>query len=470
VILLLAVGLPGCHAAAGLVRVDGDGGWSTERRQAEVARAVATTEAPPAGALTLADALALAERGNLRIAEAERDLDAAGARVGQARAHLLPSTTGSGRYNAYTDPQTIQVEFPANLLPPGVRRPMIIVREAEFAVFNGTLTVPLDLSGELRHALAAAQAGYRGERARVWATRLGEQVGVLRAYFRLLTAERLREVIDERIGVVREQLANAEQRFASGRLTRNELLVVQVALRDAEQQRLQRDLAIDQARWALNETIGLPVDAPTTVVDVQARPEIPEIERALDLARANNPDLASILEERQRLEETTRSLERGWLPRVAGGGTIDYNTSTLIQPQQIGSGFVGFTWDLGTDGGRAAEIAEARAQADRSRLVLEQEVRELETAVRTSRQATAERLSALETAEASVAQAEENLRIRRAQFAAGRATSDDVLDAEALLTSQRVTRASALYEAYTRRAELQELIGLPLDALVEAAR
>jgi len=45
-----------------------------------------------------------------------------------------------------------------------------------------------------------------------------------------------------------------------------------------------------------------------------------------------------------------------------------------------------------------------------------------------------------------------------------------VLDAEALLAGQRATRAGALYQAHTRRAELQELLGLPLDDVVAETR
>ena len=126
---------------------------------------------------------------------------------------------------------------------------------------------------------------------------------------------------------------------------------------------------------------------------------------------------------------------------------------------------MGFTWDLGTDGRREAEIAEARATAERNRIEVERALRELEALVRTTQRAAEERLAALAAAEVAVGQADENLRIRRQQFDAGRATSDDVLIAEAILASERATLASALYQAHTRRAELQRLMGLPLDAL-----
>jgi len=476
--ILLGAALAGCGSIARFTRPEGDGGWTPAQRTAEIAARAAAAgvdlgEGRPAVAaapLDLATALALAARGNRRIAAARRDLDAAREQVAEARGRLLPDVTGAGRYTRYTDPQTTSVAFPPGLLPRGVVPPVVTVREEEVADFNGTLTLPLDLSGELRHALGAAQAGYRGERARLWATTLDQEVAAIRAYYALLEAERLRAVTEQTVGVDREQLATAKARFDGGRLTKNELLVVEVTLRNAEQELLRRRLAIDQARRALNQACGLDVNAPTEVVDVRERPDVPPVDDALRAAYVNNPVLVSLVEEQQRLEETARSLARGRLPRLAAGGAIDYSTETILQPQRIGSGFVGFTWDLGTDGRREAEIAAARIAADRNRIDLERDMREIEASVRDVQQAAEERLAALATAEAAVGQAEENLRIRRQQFAVGRAQSEDVLDAEALLSRQRATLASALYEAHTRRAELQQLMGLPLDAVVPAQR
>jgi outer membrane protein len=461
--------IAGCGTAARLTRPEGDGGWAPERRQEEVARLAPAPIVPaaPAAPLTLADALALAERGNRRIAEAEQDLAGARERVWEARGLLLPSTTGSGRFTRYTSAQTTGVVIPPGLLP---TPPTVTVRQEQFSVVNGTVTLPLDVTGELVHTLAAAQAGYRGERARLWATRLAQQVEVIRAYFDLLEAERLREVTRQTIALDRQQLGNAQRRFDVGRLTKNELLVVQVSLSNAEQRLLQGDLAVDRARWALNEATGLAIDAATTVVDVRGHPVVPSVDDALHDARTQNPAVVSLLEEQQRLEEQVTALVRSRLPRFAAGGTVDYSTSDIVQPQRIGSGYVGFSWDLGTDTRREAEIAAARIAADRNRVELERELRELESAVRSTQRAVEERLAAFTAAETGVLQAEENLRIRQQQFDAGRATSDDVLDAQQLLAAQRATLATALYQAQTRRAELQALIGLPLDGVVEEAR
>src|SRR5437773_3748606 len=216
--VLLAVG---CGTAARLTRVEGDGGWSAARRAEEVARLAASpsAEAVPAGPLTLAAALALAARGNRRVAEAEEQLDIARARVWETRGRLLPATTGSGRCPRSTDAQTTRVVLPPGLLPAGTTPPAVVVRQAEFGTVNGTLRLPLDLSGELQHTLAAAQAGYRGERARLWATQLAEQVGAIRAYFQLLEAERLAEVTGQTNAPDCQHRPNAAHRFAAAPLT-----------------------------------------------------------------------------------------------------------------------------------------------------------------------------------------------------------------------------------------------------------
>jgi outer membrane protein TolC len=466
--------LAGCSVRE-FTRPEGDGGWSSDRRQRELAARVVSAgvtplEHPPASeraadtaSLDLPTALTLATERNRSIAVARAEVDAARARVADARGRLLPATTGSGRYTWYSDEQTTEID----------RRigqqlgftPTVTVRSRDFGVVNGTVMLPLDLSGEIRAILHAAQAGYRGERARLWATTLAQEARVVSSYLQLLEAQRLRTVAEQTVAVDREQLRNTQSRFDGGRVTKNELLVVQVALRNAEQALLQRTQAIDAARWQLNDAVGLSVDADVQLADVVATPQLPETDSAITLAWQNNPVVTSLLEEQQRLDATVTALERSRFPRFSGGGAVDYTSSTISTPQQFESGFVGFTLDLGTDTRREAQIAEARAAAERNRESFERQLRELETAIRRTQQAVVERIAAQAAAENAVGQAEENLRIRQQQFDVGRAESADVLDAEALLASQQATVASARYQAHARRAELQQLMGLPMADL-----
>ena len=470
--------LTGC---ATLFRPEGDGGWKPERRLETItsaSRDAGTQFATPesvtavgAGAprtIDLATALDLARKENRRLAAARAGLEASGASVQRAIGRFLPTSTATGRYTWYTDEQTNSIsEFPVPLAP-GQRPPTVTVRDSEAGTVNGTIELPIDWAGELRQSLEAARAGYRGEASRVAAIELEEQVNVVRAYFGLLEAKRLLTVADERVALLGEQLGHAQQRFDAGRLTLNERLVVEVALANAKHERFQRDLVVDQQRFLLNRAIGAPVIAPTDVDDVDAAPTLPTTESLVSAAREKNPVLQGLLEESQRLEARESALVRSRLPRLAAGGTYEATSSDILDPQEFGSGYVAFRWDLGTDLQRESDLLETRRLAARNKKRLEDELRGLEDSLAVAYAALEERIRALAVARTAATQAEENLRIRRQQFDVGRSTSDDVLDAETLLTSERAAAASALYQSHVRRAELLRLAGLPPSAELPA--
>ncbi len=467
--------LPGCSAVRAVWQPEGDGGPSRAARRAAVSAlapqaGVVDPLAPPVPApapevYDLRAALAAARDGNRPARAAALRVGIARQRALEARGRLLPTTRAEAAYTWYTDVRSTTVDLPPGLLPPGTQPFDVALSDADQGTVNARLTLPLDLTGELRQLLAAAQAGYRGEAARRWATQLEQDVRVTRAYFDRLAAERLREVTDQTIALYRRQLTDAEERFRAGRVTKNEVLEVEVVLRNAEQRRRREDLAVDAARWAFNEAIGVAVDAPTTVVDLRTRPQLPPLDDTLRAAQESNPILTALFERQRQLEAELSALERSRWPRFHAGGGMDYSSSDLFTPNEIGSGFVGMTWDLGTDTQREHRIAAARLAVDETRVALESELRTLEQALRATQRAVEERLAALDTATAAVGQAEENLRIRQQQFAVGRAQTRDVLDAQRLLAEQRAVLATALYEAQTRRAELQQLIGEPLEAL-----
>ncbi|MDX2167041.1 MAG: TolC family protein [Deltaproteobacteria bacterium] len=461
-------------------RPEGDGGDTPAERRAKVSTLApaagvvdplaAPTPVPTATVYDLRAALAEATRANRTLRTADLRASIARQRALEARGLLLPATTAQARYTWFSDVQSTNARVPANALGPGVPPTDanfgVDLSDSDAATVNAQVLLPLDLSGELRQTLAAAQAGYRGEAARRWATELETDLEVTRAYFDRLAAARLREVTEETIALYRRQLHDAEERYDAGRLTKNEVLEVQVVLRNAEQRKLQQDVLIDRARWAFNQAIGVEVDAPTEVADLRRRPTLPPVEQTLRAAQQKNPVLTALFERQRQLEAELSALERSRFPRFEGGGAMNYSSSDLFTPNQIGSGFVGFRWDLGTDTIREERIGAARLAIDQNRVDLEAELRRLEQALRSTQRSAEERLAALDTAEVAVGQAEENLRIRRQQFDSGRAETRDVLEAQRLLAEQRAVLATALYEAQTRRAELQQLMGEPFEALL----
>src|SRR6185295_3938099 len=227
----------------------------------------APTPTPVVAPLDLRTALDLAAKNNRRIEVARQQLAAVEEQVYDVRGRLLPASTGTGRYTWNSDRLRNQLAVDPALLPPGFPNSFVI-REKDYGNVNGTTILALDVTGELQHALFAAQAGYRGEQARVWATTLEQQIQAVQSYFQYLEAQRLREVTEQTIASYQRQLDDAKSRFDAGRVTKNDVLVVQVTLQDAQQELVRRDLEIARARWNLNQTVGAEVNAPVEVVDV----------------------------------------------------------------------------------------------------------------------------------------------------------------------------------------------------------
>ncbi len=474
--LASAVAVAALLAGCAALGPAGGGGWKGERREAELARARALSESPAAAAgsdptaaaepaprtLDLAIALDLASRHNRSMKVAQASVDAAAGGVAVARSALLPTNQIRGNYSWYSDEQTNTVDFAS--LPPGFTPPVVTVREQDFATVSAAVRLALDFSGELRHGLLAAQARYRAEEARAWATRLEEETSVLAAYFGLLEAERLREVAVHTVALHEQQLRDATSRLDQGRLTRNEVLVVDVALTTTRQLVLVLENAIRSARRRLNRTTGLPVDAPTEARDVAGRPDLPDVEAAVAAARESNPLVASMLEEVRASDERLTAARRSRFPRVSGTAGYDATTTDILDPNNYASVGVNVDFDVYSFA-REGEIASLGAASRQTRLMLDRSVREVEILVRDSHDRVRERLAAIDAATVAVRQADENLRIRQVQFGEGRATSEDLLDAAELAARQRGHLASALYQAHTRRAELQQLMGAPLGDL-----
>ncbi|HXC52813.1 MAG TPA: TolC family protein [Candidatus Limnocylindrales bacterium] len=465
-------------AAAGCTALGpaGRGGWTPERRASELEQASAITAGPspaplarslpetpfvpsaPAAPrkLDLDAALALAHRHNRSIGISDASVDIAAGNVAVARAALLPTASVHGSYNWFSDEQSNTVDF-------GGQTNSIVIREQDFASVNAAARLAIDLSGELRHGLYSAQASFRAERARAWATRLQEESSVAAAYFGLLEAERLRDVELQTVALHERQFADASNRFEQGRLTRNGVLVVQVALIDARQLVVRLDNSVAAARRSLNSVTGLEIGAPTAVVDVSRPPGLPPLDEAVAAVTRHNPLVTSMLEEVQSADERLTAARRARFPRFQASGGYDATTQDTITPNNYGSLGIGVDVDLYSFA-REGDIARLEATVTRSRLLLDRTRRDVETMVRDAHDRVRERVQAIDAATAAVSQAEENLRIRQVQFDEGRATSEDLLDAAQLLTRQRAALASAIYESHVSRAQLQQLMGEPLTS------
>ncbi len=412
----------------------------------------AETAPPAAGALTLEDCLRIALANNRRPWIADRRVLIARDRIDEAMSILLPRLTFDAQYAWRNNDLGISA----------MGMDIVMGERTRWSAKLG-LIVPI-------YDFGRAQAQMRMEENRVEAglkdAERGRQdltLAVSQAYFRLLEARRIRDVVRESLKVVKRLEETARDFLAQGLVARSDVLAAEVQLAERQQDLIRAENNILLARATLNRLMGLDVNRPTEIADVlEAAPWNGSLEAVLKLSIERRPDLAAL----RRMIEAGRAeydvIRRGNLPGIVG--TLDYNYTSdqnTLNPDWLGAAVIlqiPLVDGLGTQFRlmrKTKEIAEAiDIHAER----LDDILLEVTQAFLQAREA-AERIP---VARKAVALAEENLRVTRDQYAAGLLTGADVLAEEDRLSRARSGHIRALYEYHSAAARLANAAGGPL--------
>jgi outer membrane protein TolC len=255
------------------------------------------------------------------------------------------------------------------------------------------------------------------------------------------------------VGNLGARLAEVEEMVAAGRALPADALKLRLALEQAEQDLLSLRLHRAPALAALALAVGSsgPVE-PLPVPELGRA--VPDEAEAIAAALACRHDLAALRAALTALEQRRGAVRAELLPRLDARATWSWSDGSPYTEDSWIEGAVTLTWTpfaAGTRGPRAAALgAEQRArQAE-----LEELRRSIEIEVRTAIADLTAARAAGQVAEQGVAYAAETLRVERERHLAGRATTNDLLEAEVRLHERRTTRDLARLEVVSARVRL----------------
>jgi outer membrane protein TolC len=210
--------------------------------------------------------------------------------------------------------------------------------------------------------------------------------------------------------------------------------------------------------------------APGTALAAEAALDAPpapaaSIEALVATAREQRPERAALVKRVSAAGERGRAAGAYTRPTVGVGGGVDYaNPNSRFFPREKAwrpswDASVNLTWPI-FDGGRGrSELAEAAAlgRATEARLAdfdssLAVEVRQRRREIDASR-------AAIDAASDAVRSAAEARRVLGERFAAGVATSTDVLDAQVALLQAELDRTQAMANAHLADARMARALG-----------
>lgn len=283
---------------------------------------------------------------------------------------------------------------------------------------------------------------------------------VKQAYYGVLAAQRNVVVAADSVKQFQLHLEQAKGFYEAGTKPKFDVTKAEVDLGNAKLNLITAENSLKISRVVLNNAMGVP-DAPEYGIEDNLdflKYEI-TLDKALETAYSNRPDLKSLVFRRQATESSIDLAAKDYYPTLSG--IAAYNWSGQKFPLDHGweAGvtlsfplFSGFLTKYQVEESRAnLNVIRANEETLRQGVLLEIQQAYLDL------QQAEERIT---TAGLNVKQAEENFEIANGRYAAGVGSPIEVTDAEVSLINAKTAYNQALYDYKIARSSLEKAMGV----------
>jgi outer membrane protein TolC len=417
------------------------------------------------GPISLKDAVRLALDRNKSIESSAAARQAAENHIAESRGGFLPRVNCSESWTRSDNPVYVfsslltQHQFgDENFLIGPLNRPGFLNN------FQSLVTVDQTIydGGQVRRAVRSAQLakGIAGENHRLTQTEV--IANVVRAYYDVL-------LIAEQLGATNQAMRSADADLehaqavrTAGRSTDVDVLSLRVHLAGVREQQIRQAADLDVAHAALNDIMGLPLDTPhdlTTPLSASPAPAglLANYEKS---AVADRPEARQAKFSTSLAENQAADARGNLLPQVMLHGAFEADRQQFYD--RGGANWLvsmGLRWNLFNGLSDKARIEETKSLLRHS----EADQERADSAIRLQvRRAYADLHAAQErirVAEASVAEAEESLRITQNRYEAGISNVTDLLRTEAAVLEARTRHLAAVHDQRIAAAMLEMAAG-----------
>ena len=413
--------------------------------------------------LTVADAIARGFETSHRIAEARAREDGAKAAATSAALNEKPNVNVSGGYTRTNHVDEFGVRQPNGTIL--VVYPDIPNNYYSRAGFNW----PIYTSGRTEALEQAALAEAKAAGVDVDTARADLRLEIVRAYWAAATGREAVRVLEESAARAEAQLTDARHRFDVGLIPPNEVTSLEAQRSRERAQLIEAENIRESALIDLRRLVGVPYDTVIELADslemTTTAPSQGEVALLAKQALDSRPERQAMTLRLGGAESRVKAAAAATRPTVFFAGGFDYsNPNPHIFPrfwkwQQSWDVGVNVNWNV-LDFGRAksqATEANAVVTAARERIaefdsIVSADVRQRLLDLGSSQ-------AAVSAASDAVASAAEARRVVTDRFAAGVATSTDVLVAQVALLENQLARTRALAAVRLAEARLERSMG-----------
>ena len=319
--------------------------------------AMGLAQAQSAAALSLPEAIALAQRGNPGLAQSRAEADAAAARLAVARAGRLPSLTLSGE--AARGNTNLGGFF-------GIGRSDVSPSAASLE-----LRQPLFSGGATTAAIDRARAGRDAALIQVGGAKALLTAQAADAYVAVLSARDIQALRAAQVRQLAEIAAQADYRFKAGEATRTDQAQAQARLAEARADLARADGEVARGRAHFVSVVGAEPDALEALPAPPVTPTV--LADALAAADQSNPTLLAAKAAARAAEAGARIAEAERLPSLALTATASSVRDQFFPKYRAEGVTIGVQcrWTLFAGGAVSGRIDEARAGVRGARAAVE---------------------------------------------------------------------------------------------------
>ncbi len=438
--------------------------------------------------LTVRDCVNMALENNEKIFQAESDVEAARARIGQARSQMLPQLSTSLSF--------VHTEFnernPGGILAKlggmggggfygGSDIATSVLLNIVGSIAQNYLTewlTPQTMPGDdLRiETLSAKQVLYAGGRIRAaidaaryltesqeWqkAVTLAQvEYDAKQGFYDVLLVSALVEVAAESVRTFERNLTDAQQMFEVGTISNFEVLRAKTELGARKSELVAAKNALRLTEANLRRVLFLPEDTRLELdPSIDWRPSDTPVETYVAQAVQNRPEVLALQKALEAANQQVKGAKGQYRPNV--GLQADYSNTDnggLATPDGWTLS-LGAQYDLYAGGKRKYDVLEARSQVSSLEHQLADLERLVELDVTKSHIGIQDAMAKMESERGTVALAQEGLRLAELRFQEGVGTQSEILDAELALTNAQSALFQALREYAVANASLERAMG-----------
>jgi outer membrane protein TolC len=417
---------------------------------------------PPKDPLSLKAAVVLALANNPDVDMAVARVLQAGAAVREAEAAFFPRAGVYAELNHGDAPSAYLFKtIDQRALPPGAN----FNDPGSFDNTEAGLVLQWNLFSGGRDFLAR-HAALSGKAMSEWGRAEAENAvaaAVIDAYFNILAAQDFTAISKESVSTVERQLQITRARFEQGSALKSDMLSLEVRLAQAKEELLRAKNARALGAAALANILGL---APGAEISLSGEEELDlhlpkDYAAGVEMALAYRPELMRAREMVRQASMGVDMARAGFLPRVdaqAKYWMADESFDWETDRDNYAAGIV-LNWDLFAGGRRAAAVRKAKASLEEMLAADRKTTQGVLLDLKSAFLRLGEALARVEVAGASVAQAQETLRLVKKQYEEGSATVTRYLEAELAHNQSRMRAANARYDKEKARAAVGRALG-----------